>query len=215
MTLVVAAQSADFVVLGSDSRGTKVDDAGNRTQVNFITKIYNITEFAGILLFGNTDQAVYLLRKFKKTIKNKKENVTKIAEQFADFCRKEAEKVKDVPTINLPFFGFIITGLDKSGSSKFVPNSFSLNSHSGFRLGQPPLEYAINGKDIIADYLFIKHYKKNMDLDKLCELVAHSLDETMQIDGDVGGQIQMAIIDKDGFRNLHKPDIEKFVKNWT
>lgn len=211
MTLVIAAHGYDFVVLGTDSRGTKVDNAGNRTQINFVTKLYTMTDKVGILLFGATEQAVYLLRKFKKTIKDPKETVTKIAENFADFCITYAKKTRDVPTVTMPFFGFIITGLDKSGK-KYLPKSYILLSHTGFRLGEVALPYAINGKDIIADYLFIKYYKKNLTLDDICKLVANSFNDTINVDGDVGGDIQMAIIEKDGFRKIRKQDIDTFIK---
>jgi len=210
MTLVVAANGEDFIVLCSDSRGTKVDNAGNRTQVNNVVKLYKITERTGILLFGTTDQAVYLLQKFQKAITNKQEGVTKIAEKFSKFCFKEYEKFYNLSGFEVPFFGFIIAGLDKEGS-KFIPKSYNFGSYNAFLMGASPLNYTTNGKNNIADYLLIKHYQDNMNLDDLCGLIGYVFQETKEIDGDVGGDLQMAIINVIGFRKTKTQDIEKFV----
>lgn len=214
MTLIVAAHGSDFVLLCSDSRGTKVDNAGNRTQVNFVVKLYKITERAGILLFGVTDQAVYLLKKFQKTITNKKENVTKIAEKFSNFCIKEYEKLDRVPVVKMPFFGFIIAGLDKEGL-KFIPRSYNFTSYQGFVMGESSLNFSTNGKNNIADYLLIKHYQNNMNLNDLCGLIGYTFRETIDIDGDVGGDLQMGIINDVEFRKVAPRDIDAFVKKWV
>ena len=214
MTLVISAHGSDFIVLCSDSRGTKVDSAGNRTQMNNVVKLYTITERTGILLFGTTDQAVYLLKKFQVTIKNKKDGVTKIAEDFSDFCFKNyANRYTASASVQIPFFGFIIAGLDKEGS-KLIPKSYTFGSYNSFLMGESPLNYTTNGKNNIADYLLIKHYKNDLGLDDICGLVGYTFQETKEIDGDVGGDLQMGIINDIGFRKPTKRDIEKFISDW-
>lgn len=213
MTLVISLHGEDFVVLCSDSRGTKIDNAGSRTQVNNVVKLYKISERTGILLFGTTDQAVYLLKKFQKTITNKKEGVTKIAEKFSGFCFKEYNKRFNLSSDQIPFFGFIISGLDYE-KSKYIPKSYNFGSYNAFLMGESPLNYSTNGKNNIADYLLIKYFQDSMQLNELCGLVGYTFQETKEIDGDVGGDLQMAIINDIGFRKTRIQDITKLVKIW-
>jgi len=77
MTLIIAAQGKDFLILGADSRGTIEDIAKNRLQVNLMTKLYEITNRTGVLVAGAGDQAIYLIEKFKKQISNPNEDVSK------------------------------------------------------------------------------------------------------------------------------------------
>jgi len=212
MTLVVAAQGEDFVILGADSRGTMTDAAKNRMEVNIMNKLHVITDRVGILVYGSGGNALYLIEKFKKTIQNSNDNVSKVVEDFSEFCRREFKKLKDVPTVNLPFFGFVITGLDIARRT-ITPHCYFADSYNGFLIGEDQTGYEINGKPIIAEYLFTKHYHEHMSVDDLCELVVRAINDTKSIDGDVGGKIHLAIIDKDGFRNYSDDDVEDIINS--
>jgi len=54
----------------------------------------------------------------------------------------------------------------------------------------------------------------NMSLDELVRLVAQALYDTMKIDGDVGGQIKLAIIDENGMREIPKRDVDTYITKW-
>lgn len=210
MTLVIAAQGTDFLILGADSRGTMQDIARNRLQINLMIKLHKITDHVGFLVYGSGAQAFFLIERFKKQITNPHANVSKIFDDFIKFCRSEFRKLKDVPIGELPSFGFIIAGLDKSSSS-VIPHCYTSHSNTGFIPGVAQHGYEIKGKPIIAEYLFAKHYNQNKSVDELCELVALAMNDTINIDGDVGGQVHMAIIDKDGFREYSEDDVESFI----
>jgi 20S proteasome alpha/beta subunit len=74
--------------------------------------------------------------------------------------------------------------------------------------------YAIEGKPLIAHYLFTKDFKNNMTIDELCKLVSQSIYDTMAIDGDVGGKIRLAIIDDEGIRELSDSDTKNYINEW-
>jgi len=165
-------------------------------------------------MYGAAYEAGYIIDKFKKTVKVQNRGVTKIAEDLAALCIKEAEKVMDVPTPSFPHYGFIIAGLDKSGN-KYTPHCYRLTSSAGFRLGLYQRRFAIEGKPIIAYYMFARDYQKNMSVDDLCKLVAQSIFDTMNMDGDVGGKIKMLIIDDSGIRERSDGDIAASIKEWS
>lgn len=214
MTLVIAAKGKDFVVMGADSKGTFQDSSGNRVELNIQQKLIKINDRTGILLFGNKSyHAYYLIEKFKQGLKNEKKNVSDTAEALASFCRNETRKFSDIPSYNPPDFGLIIAGIDRS-ASKITPKCYSLTSGGGFSLGVYNHGFGIEGKPIIATYLFAKKFAEEMELDDLIRLVAGSLHDTMNVDGDVGGNINIAIIDDSGLRNVRRMDVAKKIERW-
>jgi len=213
MTLVVAAQGKDFLVLGTDSRGTIQDGGGTRVELNIMMKLVEISKRVGILMYGSADQAEYILHKFQSSLRGREHDASQIAQKLSDMCKKEARTVNDVPAISFPSYGFVIAGLDKIGET-YVPRCYTLNSTSGFRLGMTKHGFALEGKPMIAYYLFAKMYNKEMNVPDLCELVAQTLYDTIKVDGDVGGRIRIAIIDSSGLREAAESDISTWIHSW-
>jgi len=213
MTLVIAAQGKNFMILGTDSRGTIQDRGGTRVELNIMDKLVVISKHVAILMHGSAEYGDYLIEKFKLTLRGQNHNVSDIAEKFAETCREEGRNLMGVPSSYLPSFGFVISGLDKKGD-KYVPRSYYLTSDSGFWLRLPKHGFALEGKSMIAYYLFARKYSKDMDVDGLCTLVAQTLYDTKSVDGDVGGKIRVAIIEKDGFREYPEGDINSWIDKW-
>lgn len=214
MTLVIAAQGKDFIILGTDSRGTIQDGAGTRVELNIMMKFARISKHVGVLMYGSGDQAQYILHKFQISLHGRNYGASKIAEKLADLCIKEARKVIDVPTIAFPQYGFLVAGLDKE-DNEYVPRCYSLYSATGFRLGMSKHGFILEGKPMIAYYLFAKSYNKDMNVSDLCELVAQTLYDTIKVDGDVGGKIRIAIIDSTGLREVPDGDVMTFIQKWN
>ena len=213
MTLIIAAQGKDFIIVGCDSRGTIQDVAGTRVGLDKQQKLVKITDSVVILLSGNACQASYFIETYRQNLNSTLTNVTEIAEDFAHFCRNNARITSDLPPAYDPPFGFLVAGIDKN-DSQIIPKCFSLNSRTGFRLGLYNQGFGIDGKLFIANYLFAKTYDKEMDVDKLVQLVVDALYDTIQIDGDVGGKINLAIIDDSGMRVIPQEDIEMKIQRW-
>lgn len=212
MTLVVAASGSDFIILGTDSRGTIVEQGGTRVEVNIMKKLVPVSKHVAIMLYGAANEATYLIEQFQSEMRPTLDGVTEVAKQFASFCRNEARLSADVPRLNMPYFGFIVAGLDKK-ASKYIPRAYSLRSTDGYCLGSYQ-KYALQGKPMIAYYIFSAYYDENLNMEEMRELVAVSINETRKIDGDVGGSIRMATIDLDGFREILNTDIEGYLREW-
>jgi 20S proteasome alpha/beta subunit len=217
LTLVIAAPSKDFLVLGADSRGV-LDSGDARIEINILKKLIPVTKHVAILMYGGAEEATQLIEKYKSNLeKNEKtiDGVSLVAEDFCKFCRDEERKLVGLPFYeeNIEYFGFLVCGMDKIGESFSKPLIYILSNYNGFRLGlcRP---YAIQGKPIIGLYRFSKYFHEDMTANELCQLVAQSIYDTMCIDGDVGGQINIAIIDSDGMRELSDPDVNKLYETW-
>jgi len=90
-----------------------------------------------------------------------------------------------------------------------------MNSGSGFRLGKYPSGYGIDGKPFVAHYLFRKIYSSDLSIEEMCKLVAQSIYDTKKLDGDVGGEIRLAIIDNSGFRLVPTADVyDEYIDKW-
>ena len=215
MTLIIAAQGKDFIVAGADSRET-MDTGDVRVEINIADKLVQLSKHSAILMAGDGGLAQYAIERYKSTRRIRDIGVSTITESFANFCRIEASAQAVVPTGSTfaPSFAFIITGLDKDKSGKFsIPKCYRLNSRQGFRLRFEKDGFAIDGKPILAYHSFAKRYKKNeMTVKALTELVAQTLWDTARVDGDVGGDFKMAIIDSDKLREMKKPDVYDSIK---
>ena len=212
MTTVIAALGKDFVVLGADSQGT-LDAGGARTESKDLVKLKRINEKVGVLYSGDVNAAEYLIDKFQNKLKNSKDNVTKTATDFRHMCIKEYNEHAGLEATYLPDCNFIIAGLDINGN--IIPKCYSMDSSSGFKMGKYPSGYGIGGKPFVARYLFRKRYGEGKSLDDLCQLVGQAIYDTKKVDGDVGGQIRMAIIDNEGFRNVPENDVyDEYIAKW-
>lgn len=213
MTLVIAVPGKDFVVLGADSRGV-IEVGSGRADLNNCQKIIQITKYVSFLMFGASEEGNQLVEKYKAQIDPAIEDVKSVAEDFCKFCQEEERSLMDVPmTDSVSNFGFLVCGL-RIKDGQVTPMLYTLRNGNGFRLGlcKP---YAIKGKPMIAHYLFSKDFKDEMTVDEACKLVAQSIYDTMQIDGDVGGPIRITVIDSEGTRNIQDSDVQDYVETWT
>ena len=216
MTLVIAASGQNFMVLGADSRATIQDESGNRVEINTVKKIIPVAKHVAVLIYGEADESIYFVKRFKFLNKSI-DGVSKVAEKFAEFCRKEMQKVKDVPKHPqyFPMFGFIIAGLDpaKTGRGYSIPRSYTLKSYNGFMLGRPD-PVAHGGKPFIALYHYNQLYNEEMSKDELVQYVAQCIYDTMAVDGDVGGRIRISIIDSDGMIDRPYQYVRRGIRQW-
>jgi len=215
LTLVIACSGKDYVVLGADSRVTYRDAAGNSIGMNIMDKLIPVSKHVAILLSGEAGSADRIIERFKLKLPKTLDGGTKVAEEFERFCQREARKAVGVPMHPnyFPEFSFIVAGLDKKGNEFAIPRFYTLDSLTGYRLGLSRL-FEIQGKPLIARYLFCKQFERDMVVDKLCRLVAQSLYDTTKIDGEVGGDIKMARIEQDGYHPIPDKDIETFIEPW-
>jgi 20S proteasome alpha/beta subunit len=200
MTLIIAAHRKEFIVVGADTReviGTKVI----RVEVNLADKIIETSPHVAILSAGQAGHALNLIDKFIQKNRKKDIGVTATAEKFSELCKEEAKADAKVPKHPdyVPNISFIVGGLDMSDGRFSVPKCYAITSYDGFICKPCKEGFAIEGKPMLAYYLFEKNYPKVKKPDEVCGLVAQTLYDTARIDGDVGFHFKMAIVRDNGF----------------
>ena len=220
MTLIIAAQGKDFIVLGSDSRETvEPRYSPMRVEYNAAEKIVRLSNHSAVLICGEMAQAHYIVAKFCANREDIDSNVSDIAEAFKEFCREEARELANVPKNPnyFPDYAFVIAGLDKGEGDVFsIPRCYALGSTEGFRMKLGKEGFVLDGKPMLAYYLFERFYKRTdkEDPDELCKLVGQTIYDTRRIDGDVGGDLKMALIrGAEGFDWIPETDVNDYVED--
>ena len=213
MTLVIAAKGADFVVLGADTRGTTLDPSGNRVEINSFRKISSVNTRVAVLLHGEASAANYLLDQLRAERSIDRLGVSQVAQKLYKLGTAQMRETPPSAWKLMPQFGLIVAGVDRPPRHVAVPKCLGLSTSDGFW----PHSYdhfAIRGKPLIANYLFAQRYKEDLVVNAMTELVAQALYDTMNVDGDVGGDMDVMIIDGEGSRTLLKEDLPDLITAW-
>ena len=213
MTLVIVALGKDFVVLGADSRGTTFDALGNRVELNIYRKIVPFNNEVSILLHGEASAATYLIEEARKTSSMRKARVSRVGGKLYELGTKQMRESPPSTWKLLPQFGMLVCGLDKNAAGVLSPRCVGITTADGFWPHSYD-KFAIKGKPLIANYLFAQGYKQEKSVNDLTKLVAQALYDTMNVDGDVGGDINIVIIDREGTRQVPARDLSDFINPW-
>jgi len=223
MTLIISAKGqhvtkdgkreGDFVVLGCDSRGVIEIGKIIRTEINKCQKLFQLNDYCCILLSGDSEFGFTLISEFLEKSELKSKGVSDIAAKFCKFCRNRFNEIENFSLASqelFPDIDFIVSGMDKEGGKFGKGKIFILRKD---RLFTPSLsaDFTPSGQTLLAYYLFEKGYKKDLNLDDTCSLVAQAIYETERINGNVGGEITLAVIDSNKFRFLNA---QEYYKEW-
>jgi 20S proteasome alpha/beta subunit len=215
VTLIISAHGSDCVVVGSDSRGT-TKHGGSRVEINMMEKIYPIGTHAAVLICGETGLATNFADILAQRVGKAKGTTRQVATALSKIAQNEALAAKGIPAHPdyFPNIGFIVAGLDVDGRKPPIPSSFILESTSAYRLGKAQ-NFAMDGKHLIAQYIFSRDFRVGMSIDELEYLVVGALLETMSVDGDVGGRPKLGIITKhEGWRFIIPEEVKKVERAW-
>ena len=135
MTLIIAAQGKDYVVVGADTREV-IGTQGIRVEVNLATKLTEVSPHVAVMTAGAAGHCQYLVEKYKKDVRRRKDGATVIAEDFAEFLKRQAKKDAKVPKHpdNFANFTYIVSGLDQAGTKFSDPMCYTLTSMDGFKV---------------------------------------------------------------------------------
>jgi 20S proteasome alpha/beta subunit len=202
MTIILTVHGKDFVILGSDSRGTDQLEDGSRVESNVVQKVWPAGEYIRVLLCGEGDYAYNLYDIFQARYGTSHVDVRDAANHLAEVAREDARQLKGVPGAFEygSGIGFIVTGLNFE-REQVRPMSFSMSSDDGYKLHLTQLGYCIDGKSPIPRYILVKHYDRQKIEDDLSRLAAHAICEVGSVDSDVGGNVRIAIIERAGYRD--------------
>lgn len=223
MTLIIATEGDSFVIVCSDSLGTYGGLSGTNVCVES-RKYFKITNHVVILIAGEGDVSYQLIEDFKQSLHGRTiDGATNIAKEFINFGRQKFENLKNFPIPNpdslFPGCVFIIAGLDKQDDVYKIPKSYVTMSYDNFLLRGDNLGYKIEGKPMIARYLFKKYYKSDMSVDDLASLSIGTLYDVSEVanDGAVGGEIEeikLAKITSEGITLFKEQEKENFKTQW-
>jgi 20S proteasome alpha/beta subunit len=204
MTLVVALRGDGFVVLGADRRGTVLGDDGSVAH-NIFEKLIEVNDHVALLLHGNGPPMTFLLEEFQKTPGLSRMGVSSATRALATVCRREWDEIPLTSRPLIKSYGFVVGGLDRKPKGRWSARCLGLNSARGFCFDSY-VPFGIFGKPMIANYLFARHYRSTISEVRALWLVALSLLETRTVDGDVGGNVHLAIVRPSGCSHFDDDD---------
>ncbi len=208
MSLAVALEGSDGVVLAVDSRGTIGDPRGLTAINDTHEKLYRITKWSGICIFGAAEIGVELVRRINDAITSTaaaEAYVDKIEEKVRATARKEyASWFSTLPVENRPGLGLMLSGITTAKRPRTVLFGSGLDfapqvAVAGLMLGGVP-QYAI--------YLSHRFFDRTQPVPKLANLAEYLISETATQDPKVGGPIKIALITVDnGYKDLTTEEV--------
>jgi len=225
MTLIVALEGKDGLVLASDSRGTFGDPRGVTAQNDTLQKLYKISDYVGVLVCGAAELSVSLIDAVKKSVKSKKMvGITSIVDEFRIVAKQKynewfsnfiIQSVQGSEKPPRPDVAVIIAGYDIDKVGKPTEKEiYILGSGWDFAPQRSNYGFAVNGIPQYALYLFNRFYARNTGVDDLMHLAVYSITETASQDGKVGGPVQaLKITEKLKARELDSTEIGGIIKS--
>lgn len=219
MTLTIALQGSDCVVLGCDSRGTFGDPRGGATAViDIMLKTSVLSPHVGVLMGGAGELGDAVTMEFLDAQRGKAiDGVSEVMREFrTHLSQKWNEYFANVPFEHRPGCIFTLGGLDPgpSGDIYNIPRIYTLPSQFGFAPGLHRYGFACVGIPVYATYILNRRYERTASAEVLAGLVAFAIKETASQDQRVGGSIRIVIIKPEGTKELDPAEIEELLKGY-
>lgn len=218
MSLAIALQTKEGIVIASDSRGTFGDPRGVTGANDTIQKVYGLTKYTAMAIAGANEIGATLLDSLiPATQERNLEGIDAILESTRQlFIEKYNEWFPNLPDIpppqaphlQRPGLVAILAGYRMVDNKPTQPMLYTLISQLRFVPSLSNYGFAVIGVPQYTIYLLNRLYSKDMSLRSATELAAYCISETATQDGKVGGAIQIAeITAKNGFRAYTKEDV--------
>lgn len=217
MTLTIALQGLDCVVLGCDSRGTFGEPGGGaQAIIDVMVKTSILAPHVGVLMGGAGELGDALTEEFISSHRNAGlDGVTQVMKEFrTHLAQKWNEYFAAVPFEHRPFCGFTVGGLDPVGDKYAVPAIYTLPSVFGFAPSLHRYGFACMGVPVYATYILNRRYDRKASAETLAGLVAFAIRETASQDQRVGGPIRVTITKPEGAKELNQAEITELLKQY-
>ena len=216
MTLTIALQGIDCVVLGCDSRGTFGEPRGAQAIIDVMIKASVLAPHVGVLMGGAGELGDALTEEFVTSHQNTNyDGVTEVMRQFrSHLAQKWNEYFATVPFEHRPPCIFTVGGLDPVGDKFTVPVIYTLPSVFGFAPSLHRYGFACGGVPVYATYILNRRYNRTSSPEALAGLVAFAIQETASQDQRVGGPIKVSIVKPQGITELSTPEINELLKEY-
>jgi 20S proteasome alpha/beta subunit len=203
MSLAVAIEAVNGIVLAADSRATFGDPRGMTAVNDTVEKIYRPNPRTAVAMVGQAEIGAALIQHITAGLAAQPgANVDAVAESFRIIGNQYFGQWFGQPHFLLgplgpvstprPDVWFLLIGYDAGGQPKILalpsipPFNFAPNlSTTGF---------AAAGIVPLAVYLLNRLYRRGLDLEIAKDLAAYCIVETASQDGKVGGPIHLAIV---------------------
>ena len=214
MTLVLALQGIDGIILSSDGRSTIGDPRGFMMVRDGGSKLYRLSSHCGLGLAGSSELSAALVdRMHEQIISRGMVYVSDIARFVRGWIKDQYEDwFQQMPADRRPIIGAIVAGYDKKPDTDTMePKIFTFSSD---------LEYApmlcdsgayFLGLPLFATYLTNRFYNRNAPVSQLMALSDYIISETASQDPKVGGPTSIAVISPESeYRILEENEILGF-----
>jgi len=197
MSLAVALEGTDGVVLAADSRGTIGDPRGLTAINDHHQKLFQLTKWAGICVFGSAEVGSELVRRIKAAIesgRNPEGRIDVVEETVRSTAREQyANWFSTLNVESRPRLGLLLSGIQTDEKPRTIVYSHQLDfapqvAAAGVMMGGIP-QYAI--------YLCHRFYDDTQPVERLCNLAEYLIAETATQDQKVGGTINIARISRE------------------
>jgi len=218
MTLVLALEGREGLLLAADSRGTIGDPRGLTaiSDDHIKIKLFQLSKYCGVIIAGASELAATLIDELRTKINEASAeytdqimNITRdlARSRYQDWFSRVSEERKQV-------LNFIVSGYDQEiGSNNLRPRIWLLSSALDFAPQLCQTGRMMAGVPQYATYLVHRLYNREMNAIEMQRLAAYLISETATQDPKVGGPIRMASITPDvGFAEVDQSRIDDVVE---
>ncbi|MCK6479597.1 MAG: hypothetical protein L6R43_05430 [Planctomycetes bacterium] len=204
MTLILALQGKDGMVLAADSRST-IGDPRALTAINDDhMKVFRLSDRCGIAISGAAELAARLIDLIVAEVNSGKlVDADPIMAKTVEVARAESARWFGGQR---PWFGqgnvqdyrpsiiFILAGYTSDPGGNLIPRTYLLGSNLDFAPQLCVGGMMMAGVPQYAIYLSNRYYNRNMTMPSLTALAAYLISETASQDPKVGGPIRIACL---------------------
>jgi proteasome beta subunit len=196
-TTTIGLIAKDAVVLAAEQKSTM----GYMIDSKVAQKIYPLDNHIGLTIAGSVGDALAMVRLLKAQLKLfKLERGPITLRGAATLLSNILQGSKYYPYMNQ----FIIAGYDKE------PGVYSMDPLGGFDVKDK--FYSTGSGSPFAYGVLEAEFKENMTVEEATALVIKAIKTAIERDiGSGGKEIQVAVIDKNGYRELSKQDLKKYL----
>lgn len=196
-TTTIGLIGKDFVIVGAEQKSTM----GYMIDSKVAQKIYPIDEHIGLTIAGSVGDALAIVRILKAQLRLFKiERGPITLRGAATLLSNVLQGSKYYPYMNQ----FILAGYDKQ------PGLYSFDPLGGFDVKDK--FYSTGSGSPFAYGVLESEFKENMTVEEAITLVIKAIKTAIERDiGSGGKEIQVAIIDKNGYRELTSQELKKYL----
>jgi proteasome beta subunit len=196
-TTTIGLITKDAVILAAEQKSTM----GYLVDSKVAQKIYQLDDHVGLTIAGSVGDALAMVRLLKAQLKlYKLERGPITIRGVATLISNILQGSKYFPYMNQ----FILAGYDKE------PAVYSVDPLGGFDFKDK--YYSTGSGSPFAYGVLEASFKEGMSIEEGIELVIKAIKAAIERDiGSGGKEIQVAIIDKSGYRDLSKQDLKKYL----